>query len=116
MFSKRQLACMAAVLMGSGLLVLAVSQYNQLSVTVAQSEIARPITEAQVKQSAETLKQMGQTDEQIAALSAEALKTVDEALVKVSNSYWQTILIDAVLGFVFLVLGLMFYDSGRARD
>ena len=103
------------LLLGIGFLVLALSQYNALQVRQTEAEIARPLTEAQVSQAADTLKQLGKSDADIQALQDQALKTVDEAVVKISASFWQTILIDVVLGLVLVVLGVFLYPVEHRR-
>jgi len=98
---------MALILLGVAFSTLALSQLNQMSVSNAQSEIARPVAEAQIIASESLAESYGQTAEEIAKTSQEARALLDKSISTMNNSYLMTGLIDGILGLVLLFAGIV---------
>lgn len=103
----------ALILLGVAFLTLAASQMNSMVVSNAQSELAKPVAEAQIIASEELAKSYGQTDAEIAASSKEARDLLNKTIVTMNNSYWLTSIADFIFGLVFILLGIFTYPKGH---
>ncbi|MFH1107334.1 MAG: hypothetical protein V1787_05560 [Candidatus Micrarchaeota archaeon] len=101
------------ILLGVSFFAVAVSQYNQLAITSAQSEISKPLLEAQISASEEQARALGQTDADISANSQQARQIIQESINQINNAFMQTILVDAVLGLISLFAGVLLFARER---
>ncbi len=101
------------ILLGVAFLALAVGQYNQLSITSAQSEISKPLLEAQIAASEAQAQAFGQSAEEIAASSQQARKIVEDSITKINGAFMQTIFVDVALGLISLISGVALFNKER---
>ncbi|MFH0972202.1 MAG: hypothetical protein V1835_06595 [Candidatus Micrarchaeota archaeon] len=102
---------MALILLGVAFAALTVNQLNSMVVSNAQTEIAKPIAEAQIVASEEYARSYGQTEAEIAKSSADARALIDKTAAAMSNSYMLTSLIDGILALVLLFAGIFTYPK-----
>ncbi|MFH1200060.1 MAG: hypothetical protein V1708_03260 [Candidatus Micrarchaeota archaeon] len=111
--SKKIALSYVFLLLGTAFMALAASQYNQMQITSAQSEISKPLLDAQITASEEQARSMGQAEADISASSAQARQIVNDSISKIANAFMQTIYVDFVLGLVLLAAGVLLF--GRER-
>lgn len=102
---------LALILFGVAFCTLALSQVNSMIVSGAQSELARPVAEAQIVASEQLAKSYGQTDSEIAATSKQARDLLNNTISTMNDSYWKTAAVDAFVGLILLFAGLMVYPK-----
>ncbi len=108
---NRKAISIALILLGVAFSTLALSQLNQMSVSSAQSEIARPVAEAQIIASESLAESYGQSADEIAKTSAEARALIDKSISTMNNSYLMTAIIDGILGLVLLFAGIVTFPK-----
>ncbi|MBI5225495.1 hypothetical protein HY989_06515 [Candidatus Micrarchaeota archaeon] len=108
---EKKAISMTLILLGVLFIMLAASQVNQMIISNAQSELARPIAEGQIAASEELAKSYGQTDAQIAATSKEARALLDKSISTMGNSYMFTALMDGIIGLLLLIAGLFTFPK-----
>ena len=103
---NRKAISYALILLGVGALVLAMSQVNTMMVSSAQSEISKPLLEEQIKQAEQLGQAQGLSQAEIDASSQQARSLVDSSINKVNQAYQQTVLMNFVVGLVFVAVGV----------
>ncbi len=99
----------ALLLLGVAFATLALNQLNQMVISNAQSDLARPVAEAQIMANEELARSYGQSEAEVAAISKESRELLENSISAMSNSYLTTALVDGILGLVLLFAGVMTY-------
>ncbi|MFH1258116.1 MAG: hypothetical protein ABIG96_06230 [Candidatus Micrarchaeota archaeon] len=102
---------MVMILLGVAFSTLALNQLNQMSISSAQSELARPVAEAQIAANEQFALSYGQTQDEIDKTSKEARDLIEKTIAATNQSYLQTALIDGILGLVLLFAGLITFPK-----
>lgn len=101
----------ALILLGVAFSALAVSQLNQMSISGAQTELAKPVAEAQIAASEAYARQMGQPEAEISKTSQEARDLLTKSISTMNNAYLMTGIVDGIMGLVLLFAGILTYPK-----